>query len=296
MNTQQLKCFIAVSERLSFTKASEILFLSVPTVTHHIKSLEYELDTILFIRDKHQVSLTNDGKKFYNEAIKIIQIEEDYKKNLNEENQTIKVICTSYSELDLIIKVFANLPEYKPEISFKNYSEGLYDLKHLNADIMLGSDNMLLEEKDLVLKVSKKVTSYLILRKDHPLSQKKKIYFKDLEIETIIRLNNILIPFYSRNKIKDLINIHTGRKKDITCDDELIALSMITMNQGVSIIPEYRVPKHLHEELTIRNIEENEPFKYGLIINPDNNYSYIDDFINSFKKVINSYKFNDDIL
>ena len=105
-----------------------------------------------------------------------------------------------------------------------------------------------------------------------------------------------MIPFYSRNKIKDLINIHTGRKKDITCDDELIALSMITMNQGVSIIPEYRVPKHLHEELTIRNIEENEPFKYGLIINPDNNYPYIDDFIDSFKKVINSYKFNDDIL
>ncbi len=296
MNTQQLKCFIAVSERLSFTKASEMLFLSVPTVTHHIKSLEYELDTILFIRDKHQVSLTSDGKKFYNEAIKIIQIEENFKKDLNIEHKTIKVICTSYSELDLIIQVFASLPQYKPEIIVKNYGEALYDLKHLYGDVMLGSDNMLLEDKALILEVSRKVTSYLILRKDHPLNQKKKIYFKDLENETIIRLNNILIPFYSQNKIKDLINIHTGRKKDLTCDDELIALSMVIMNQGVTLIPEYRVPKHLHEELTIRNIEENEPFKYGLIINPDSNYPYIDDFINNFKKIIKNYKFNDDIL
>ena len=296
MNTQQLRCFIAVSEKLSFTKASEMLFLTVPTVTHHIKSLEYELDTILFIRDKHQVSLTSDGKKFYNEAIKIIQIEENFKKDLNIEHKTIKVICTSYSELDLIIQVFANLTQYKPEIIVKNYGEALYDLKHLYADVMLGSDNMLLEDKDLVLKASKKVTSYLILRKDHPLNQKKKIYFKDLENETIIRLNNILIPFYSQNKIKDLINIHTGRKKDLTCDDELIALSMVIMNQGVTLIPEYRVPKHLHEELAIRNIEENEPFKYGLIINPDNNYPYIDGFINNFKKIIKNYKFNDDIL
>lgn len=292
MNTQQLKCFIAVSERLSFTKASEMLFLSVPTVTHHIKSLEYELNTTLFIRDKHQVVLTNDGKKFYSEAVKIMQIEESFKKNLDSENKTIKVICTSYSELDLVAKIFENLSSYKPSISIKNYSEGLYELKHLNADVMFGSDNMLLEEKDLVLKASKNVTSYLILKKEDPLNKKKKFYFNDLEDKIIIRLNNILIPFYSRNKIKDLINIHTGNKNDLICDDEQIALSMIMMNQGVSIIPEYRIPQYLNNELVIRNIEENEPFKYGVIINPENNSSCINDFVNSFNKVIKKYKFN----
>lgn len=296
MNSQQLKCFIAVADKLSFTKASEMLFLSVPTVTHHIKSLEYELNTTLFIRDKHQVSLTLDGKNFYNQASNILKIEEAFKKDLSNKQKTIKVLCTSYSELSLLTEVFNELKEYKPDISVKDYGKALYELKHLDSDLMLGSDNMILEEKELVLKTSKSVTSYLILRKDDPLNQKKKIYFKDLENKTIIRLNNILIPFYSRNKIKDLINIHSGRIDDLICDDELVSLALIKMNKGVAIIPEYRIPKHLDDCLTIKSIEENEPFKYGLIIKQDNNSSNIQDFLKVFDKVLKNYRFNEDIL
>ena len=51
MNTQQLKCFVCVADKLNFTKAAEELFLSVPTVTHHIKNLEEELGTLLFHQD-----------------------------------------------------------------------------------------------------------------------------------------------------------------------------------------------------------------------------------------------------
>ncbi len=295
MNSQQLKCFIAVADKSSFTKASEIVFLSVPTVTHHIKSLEYELNTALFIRNKHQVALTDDGKSFYNQALSILKIEESFKKDVANKQKTIKVLCTSYSELNLLINVFNHFEEYKPDISVKDYGQALYDLKHLDADLMLGSDNMILEENGLLLKASKKVTSYLILRKDNPLNQKKKIYFKDLEDKTIIRLNNILIPFYSRNKIKDLINVHSGRIDDYICDDELIALALIKMNKGVAIIPEYRIPKHLDENLAIRSIEENEPFQYGLIVRLDNNSNYVQEFIQAFNKELNNYRFNDTI-
>ncbi len=293
MNSQQLKCFIAVADKSNFTKASEIVFLSVPTVTHHIKSLEYELNTTLFIRNKHQVVLTDDGKSFYNQALSILKIEESFKKDVANKQKTVKVLCTSYSELNLLINVFNHFEEYKPDIRVKDYGQALYDLKHLDADLMLGSDNMILEENGLILKANKKVTSYLILRKDNPLNQKKKIYFKDLEDKTIIRLNNILIPFYSRNKIKDLINVHSGRIDDYICDDELIALALIKMNKGVAIIPEYRIPKHLDENLAIRSIEENEPFQYGLIVRLDNNSNYVQEFIQAFNKELNNYCFND---
>ena len=43
MNTQQLLCFVCVADRLNFTKAAEELFLSPPTVTHHIQTLEAEV-------------------------------------------------------------------------------------------------------------------------------------------------------------------------------------------------------------------------------------------------------------
>ena len=45
-----LKTFIAVYEQESFTKAADLLFLTQPTISGHIKKLEAELDTLLFIR------------------------------------------------------------------------------------------------------------------------------------------------------------------------------------------------------------------------------------------------------
>lgn len=50
MNTQQLRCFVCVAEYLNFTKAANELYLTVPTVTHHVQSLEEELGTKLFER------------------------------------------------------------------------------------------------------------------------------------------------------------------------------------------------------------------------------------------------------
>ena len=46
MTTQQLECFIRVADKLNFTKAAQEMFLTTPTVTHHIKSLEEELGAL----------------------------------------------------------------------------------------------------------------------------------------------------------------------------------------------------------------------------------------------------------
>lgn len=57
MTTQQLECFIRVADKLNFTKAAQEMFLTTPTVTHHIKSLEEELGATLFIRTPKWYSL-----------------------------------------------------------------------------------------------------------------------------------------------------------------------------------------------------------------------------------------------
>lgn len=65
MNTQQLQCFVAVADKLSFTKAAQELYFSVPSVTHHIRQLEAELEAQLFIRNQKLVKLTDMGAAFY---------------------------------------------------------------------------------------------------------------------------------------------------------------------------------------------------------------------------------------
>jgi LysR family transcriptional regulator, transcriptional activator of the cysJI operon len=58
----RLKVFYTVSQKLSFTKAAEALFVSQPAVTKHIKELEEQLGTSLFIRNGSNISLTPAGQ------------------------------------------------------------------------------------------------------------------------------------------------------------------------------------------------------------------------------------------
>lgn len=58
----RLKVFYTVSQKLSFTKAAEALFVSQPAVTKHIKELEEQLGTSLFKRNGSNISLTPAGQ------------------------------------------------------------------------------------------------------------------------------------------------------------------------------------------------------------------------------------------
>jgi DNA-binding transcriptional LysR family regulator len=58
----RLKVFYTVSQKLSFTKAAEALFVSQPAVTKHIKELEEQLGTALFKRNGSNISLTSAGQ------------------------------------------------------------------------------------------------------------------------------------------------------------------------------------------------------------------------------------------
>ena len=61
MNSTQIQCFLAVVETNNFTKAAAQLFISQPGLGKQIQSLERELNTLLFIRDKKSVRLTPAG-------------------------------------------------------------------------------------------------------------------------------------------------------------------------------------------------------------------------------------------
>ena len=75
MNLKQLEAFVQVSESGSFSKAAKELFLTQPTISAHIPSLEKELNVRLFIRNTKEVSLSDDGKDLYRYAKQITDLE-----------------------------------------------------------------------------------------------------------------------------------------------------------------------------------------------------------------------------
>lgn len=63
MKIDHLLSFRKVAKTGSFTRAAQALFITQPTVTHHIQSLEYELGCKLLIRSNQDTKLTPEGEE-----------------------------------------------------------------------------------------------------------------------------------------------------------------------------------------------------------------------------------------
>jgi len=69
MELRHLRYFVAVAEKLHFSRAAEQLNISTPTLSHQIHALETMLGAqLLSRRKKSAVSLTQTGKRFLEEA------------------------------------------------------------------------------------------------------------------------------------------------------------------------------------------------------------------------------------
>jgi DNA-binding transcriptional LysR family regulator len=59
MELHQIRYFIAVAERLSYSKAARELHISVSPLSRQIRQLEEEFGVRLFARDRRRVELTD---------------------------------------------------------------------------------------------------------------------------------------------------------------------------------------------------------------------------------------------
>lgn len=72
MDIRQLECFVAVADELHFRRAGERLGLSQSALSERVSALEHELGARLFFRTIWQVSLTQTGSEFVQDAKRIL--------------------------------------------------------------------------------------------------------------------------------------------------------------------------------------------------------------------------------
>lgn len=89
MNLKQLEAFVHVADLGSYSKAARHMFLTQPTVSAHIFSLEKELNAKLFIRNTKEVFLTDDGKKLYKYAKEMMNLEQKIEESFREELEVV---------------------------------------------------------------------------------------------------------------------------------------------------------------------------------------------------------------
>lgn len=81
MDIEYIKRFITVAQCLNFSKAADMLFISQPTLSYSISSLEKKLGTQLLVRNTKTVQLTRAGEMFLPAATDIV---ERFQKIVNE--------------------------------------------------------------------------------------------------------------------------------------------------------------------------------------------------------------------
>ncbi len=73
MDIRQLKYFVAVAEKLSFTEAAKSLFVAQSAVSQQISELEKKMGIPLFNRNRRSVKLTPAGNVLYCEATGLLK-------------------------------------------------------------------------------------------------------------------------------------------------------------------------------------------------------------------------------
>ncbi|RMH80379.1 MAG: LysR family transcriptional regulator [Acidobacteria bacterium] len=116
IDISKLKTFVAVADLGSFSKASEILYITQPAVTQQIKALERIIGAKLFQRQGGKIVLTDEGKRIYEIAKSLLA---DYE-SLMEEMARIK---KDFKDT-LFLGISTTLSEYKvPELLVEFHSQ-----------------------------------------------------------------------------------------------------------------------------------------------------------------------------
>ncbi len=191
----QLECFIAVVENGSINSAAEKLFMTQPSMSRILKSLEVEMGKKLLIRNSHGVEPTREGKLFYTYAKSILSelklLDRLKYEDMDDETFELNISVYSFFIKDkLFVELFQelssqditlNIEEATLEIMFENILSGksevgiavINDVEFPAVKSMVTARNMNVE----ILDVSK---LYVHMRKDHELCQNERIYMKDL--------------------------------------------------------------------------------------------------------------------
>ena len=116
MNTVQLECFVSVAEHLNFSKASKVLKITQPAVSHQIQTLEEELEVKLFHRTSKSVSLTQEGILFLADAQLILKTALSAKERLGMREHFIpfELGCHNHMELNLLPPILKQLMQEFP--------------------------------------------------------------------------------------------------------------------------------------------------------------------------------------
>jgi DNA-binding transcriptional LysR family regulator len=196
---QQLRILKAVATEKNFTKAAEVLYLSQPSLSKQIKTLEKNLDILLINRQSNKVSLTENGKVLLQYSERILALCEESCRALidlkNGDRGNLTVGASQTIGTYLMPKVLALFAQNYPQIDLKVHvnSTRIIAKNIVNREIdiaVVGGEIPNELQQNLTVEHFVDDELSLIISKSHPFTKKKIINKEDLYHLNFITLNS----------------------------------------------------------------------------------------------------------
>lgn len=186
MNIAEIETFLMIVKTKNITKTAENLFLSQPTVSHRLKTLEEELEVRLITRKKgyKQIELTSQGEEFVPIAERWLSVWQEMQQ-LKHQQETLYLTigCTDTLNSAILYDLYRQIlgeDEQSMNLHIKtHYSYELYTLLE-NHEIDLGFVYHHLHFKNIVTEPVLKEKMY-IMQSEEPLVNKPFIDTDELD-------------------------------------------------------------------------------------------------------------------
>ncbi len=141
-----MRVFVAVVEAQGFSAASRVLGMPLPTVSRKIAELESHLGAQLLTRSTRQVTVTDSGRRYYEDARRILDDIEDAQRQVSGEYQQPKgrlavTAPTFFGRLHVLPIVNHFLQTYRDidiQLYLSNYVVDLLE-EQINVGIRIGT-------------------------------------------------------------------------------------------------------------------------------------------------------------
>ena len=210
MTLQNLRYIVEVANCRSFSKAAKTLYMSQSALSAAVKDLEEELGIRIFLRSNRGVTLTPEGEDCLKYCKEIIA-RADYLSLRYQKRDTVRTyFSVSAQHLPFAVRAFRELLDraapsaYDAAIRETNTSDILHDVSTVKSELGIVAfqpEQLELIQKslyvhDLAFTELSRLSTYVFLRRQHPLASRAALSLEDLRDYPFVTYDQEDAPSY----------------------------------------------------------------------------------------------------
>lgn len=195
MTLQQLKYLVTVAECKNITAAAEKLYISQPSLSAAIHSLEKEMNVTAFVRSNKGMTVTKEGEELLSFARNLLEQADIMKERFCTDSNIKPKFCVSCQHYSFAVNAFVDVvneydaAEYNFTLRETQTGEIIDDVANGNSELgilYLSESNeevlcKLFKKNDLVFEEIFEASPHIFISKNHPLADKTNINLEELK-------------------------------------------------------------------------------------------------------------------